>query len=102
MDTLACGIINYREQSLAERSCKKPCGEWTRAALNPATGVTVIWASPSHITLGPWVSVEVRVTGDAHITRLLGMGCPYHCDIGRDMYLPYRKASPKRSKETHS
>ena len=61
-----------------------------------------IWASPSHITLGPWVSVEVRVTGDAHITRLLGMGCPYHCDIGRDMYLPYRKASPKRSKETFS
>ena len=44
----------------------------------------VIGASPSHITLAIWV----RVTGDAHITRCLGMGmpktrgCPYHCDIG--------------------
>ena len=61
-----------------------------------------IWASPSQITLGVWVGVRVRVTRDAHITRLLGMGCPYHCDIGREMYLPYRKSSPKRSKETHS
>ena len=46
----------------------------------------VIWASPSHITLAIWV--RVRVTGDAHITRVLGMGmpktrgCPYHYDIG--------------------
>ena len=44
----------------------------------------VIWASPSHITLAIWV----RVTGDANITRCLGMGMPktrgrpYHCDIG--------------------
>ena len=44
----------------------------------------VIWASPSHITLAIWV----RVTRDAHITRILGMvmaqsrGCPYQCDIG--------------------
>ena len=37
-------------------------------------GVTVIWASPSHITLAIWV--RVRVTGDAHITRGLGMGTP--------------------------
>ena len=28
----------------------------------------VIWASPSHIT--------VRITEDAHITRVLGMGLP--------------------------
>jgi len=39
---------------------------------------TVIWASPSHITLAFWITV--RVTGD----RVLGMrmpkmrGCPYH------------------------
>ena len=35
----------------------------------------VIWVSRSHITLAIWVrvSVRVRVTGDAHITRVLGM-----------------------------
>ena len=38
--------------------------------------VTVIWASPSHITLAIWVRVRARVTGDAHITRVLGMGMP--------------------------
>ena len=38
------------------------------------------------MTLAVWV--WVRVTGDAHITRVLGMaipktwGCPYHCDTG--------------------
>ena len=40
----------------------------------------VIWASPSHITLAIWV----RVTGDAHVTRVLGMGMAKtggcHCD----------------------
>ena len=41
-----------------------------------------IWASPSHITLAIWI--RVRVIGDAHITRVLGLGipitreCPYH------------------------
>ena len=34
----------------------------------------VIWASPSHITLA--ICVRVRVTGDAHITRVVGMGMP--------------------------
>ena len=44
----------------------------------------MIWASPSNITFAIWV--RVRVTGDVHITRVLGMGmpktrgCPYHCD----------------------
>ena len=33
-----------------------------------------IWASPSHITLA--ILVRVGVTGDAHITRVLGMGMP--------------------------
>ena len=35
----------------------------------------MIWVSPSHITLAIWVrvSVSVRVTGDAHITRVLVM-----------------------------
>ena len=40
--------------------------------------------SPSHITLA--ICVRVRVTGNTHITRVLGMGMPkmrgysYHCD----------------------
>ena len=34
----------------------------------------MIWASPSLITLTNWV--RVRVTGDANITRVLGMGMP--------------------------
>ena len=39
------------------------------------TGVlAVICASPSHITLAIWVGV--RVTGDAHINRVLEMGKP--------------------------
>ena len=29
-------------------------------------------ASPSHITFAMWI--RVRVTGDAHITRVLGRG----------------------------
>ena len=38
----------------------------------------VIWASSSHITLAIWVTVRirVRVTRDAHITRILVMGMP--------------------------
>ena len=46
----------------------------------------MIWASPSLITLTNWVRVRVRVTGDANITRVLGMGmpktrtCPYCFD----------------------
>lgn len=38
-----------------------------------------------------WVRVEVRVTGDAHITRVLGMvmpktrGCPYNCDTSNQV-----------------
>ena len=49
----------------------------------------VIWASPSHITLATLVRARARITGDAHITRVLGMGmpktqgCPYHCDTGK-------------------
>ena len=49
--------------------------------------LAVIWASPFHLTLAIWVMV--RVTGDAHITRVFGMGkpktrgCPYHCHTGR-------------------
>ena len=41
------------------------------------------------MTLTTWVRVRVRVTGDAHITRVLGMGtpktrgCPCHCDTGK-------------------
>ena len=45
------------------------------------------WASPFHITLAIWVRVRVRFPGDAHISRVLGIGtpktqgCPYQCDI---------------------
>ena len=38
----------------------------------PIPKTLVIWTSPSHITLAIWV--RVRVTGDAHITRVLGTG----------------------------
>ena len=41
---------------------------------HPHSQNPVIWASPSHITLAIWV--RVRVTRDAHITRVLGMGIP--------------------------
>ena len=40
----------------------------------PIPKTLLIWASPSHITLAIWV--RVRVTGDAHITRVLGMRTP--------------------------
>ena len=52
----------------------------------PIPKTLVISASPSHITLA--ICVRFRVTGDAHITRVLGMGMPktlvfpYQCDIG--------------------
>ena len=36
----------------------------------PIPKTLVIWASPCHITVAIWI----RVTGDAHITRVLGMG----------------------------
>ena len=50
----------------------------------PINKTLVISASPSRTNLAIWV----RVTGDAHITRVLGTGkpktrgCPYHCDNG--------------------
>ena len=46
----------------------------------PIPKTLVIWASPSHLIL----AIMVRVTGDAHITRVLGMGCPHHCDSALD------------------
>ena len=55
----------------------------------PKSHGLVIWASPSHSTLATLVRARARVTGDAHITRVLGMGmpktqgCPYHCDTGK-------------------
>ena len=38
----------------------------------PIPKTLVIWASPSHITFAIWV----RVTGDTHITKVLGTGMP--------------------------
>ena len=38
----------------------------------PIPQTLVIWASPSHITFAIWV----RVTGDTHITKVLGTGMP--------------------------
>ena len=57
----------------------------------------VILAYPSFITLA--ICVRVRVTGDIHITRVLGMGmpktrgCPYHCDTA----LTFIHTSPLRA-----
>ena len=62
----------------------------------------MIWASPRFrrphseiptdmgipFSYYPGIRLRVRVTGHAHITRVLGMGmpktrgCPYHCDTG--------------------
>ena len=54
----------------------------------PIPKTLVILVSPSRIALTIWVMVRVRVTGDAHIIRVLGMGMYktrrylYHCDTG--------------------
>ena len=37
---------------------------------SPFPKTLVIWASPSHNNLAIWVRVRLRVTGDAHTTRL--------------------------------
>ena len=75
----------------------KTSGLETGDSLVPYTGVPeipgipipktlVILTYPSHITLAIWV--RVRVTGDAHITSVSGMGMYktrrylYHCDTG--------------------
>ena len=56
------------------------------AILIPKT--LAIWAFPFHITLAILIRVKVRVTGDANITRVLGMrmpitrGSPYHSSTG--------------------
>ena len=51
----------------------------------------VIWAYPSHITLGIWVRVRVRVGVRVRVrvtgyANTMGMpktrGCPYDCDSG--------------------
>jgi len=44
----------------------------------PIPKTLMIRASPSHITLAIWV--RVRVTGDAHITRVWEWGCPNRKD----------------------
>ena len=43
-------------------------------SLGNIAAVTVIWASPSLIILA--ICLRVWVTGDTHITRVLGMGMP--------------------------
>ena len=50
----------------------------------PICKTLVIWASPSHITL----AIRVRVTGDAHITGVLGIGMP---PGEGDLGCPYRR-----------
>ena len=56
------------------------------AILIPKT--PAIWTFPFHITLAILIRVRVRVTGDANITRVLGMRMPktrkypYHSDTG--------------------
>jgi len=74
----------------------------------PIPKTLVIWASPSHINLAIWVRVRVR--GDAHITRFLGIGmprtwgCPYHCDSGKGKDLGKRlvRAKEGRKEKTSS
>ena len=61
----------------------------------PIPKTLVILASPSHVTLAIWV----RVTGDAHITRVLGMGCPYHCDSGKGKDLGKRLVCAKEGRK---
>jgi len=47
---------------------------WASRVLGiPIPQTLVIWAYSSHITLAIWVRIRVRVTGDAHITRVLGI-----------------------------
>ena len=46
----------------------------------PIPKTLVLWVSPSHFTL----AIRVRVSGDANITRVLGMGMPIsqlHCHL---------------------
>ena len=51
----------------------------------PIPKTIVIWASPSHINLAIWV--RVRVTGDAHITRVSGVGMPKTRGCPYDMHI---------------
>ena len=74
------GMVDWRLTSSLHR-CYRDLGI-------PIPKTLVILASPSHIALAIWVMVRVRVTGDAHIIRVLGMGMSetrrylYHCDTG--------------------
>ena len=61
----------------------------------PIPKILVIWASTSHITLAIWV----RVTGDAHITRVWEWGCPYHCDSAKGKDLGKRLVCAKEGKK---
>ena len=57
----------------------------------PIRQTLVIRASPVTLTLAQ--IVKLIWEGDAHITRVLGMGmpksrgCPYHCDTGPEIFL---------------
>ena len=65
------GFNHHMQSTLFE---KETFGSDVRDMGIPIPQTLVIWASPSHITLAIWV--WVGVTGDAHITRVRGMGMP--------------------------
>ena len=55
---------------------------WNGQVLSgPQGGVTVIWTSPSHITLAIWVSVR-GYRGCPYHLGVWEWGRPNHCDSG--------------------
>ena len=72
-------------------------GDLVQAARHPHSQNPSDMGSPSHITLASWVRVRIRVTGDAHITQVLGMGMP---KTG-EMPIPLRHRNGKREDVGH-
>ena len=75
------GLIITCNQLSLRRKISGPVSQWYGQPRDfgiPIPKTLVIWASPSHISLTIWA--RVRVTGDAHITRVWRMGCPKRRD----------------------
>ena len=88
---------NFRPSFSKSRGLQKPLLHWygypNVLGIPIPKPLVVIWTSPSHITLAIWVRVSVRVgvrvTWDAHITRVLEMGMPialWHNTIKKKWY----------------
>ena len=65
-------VFYMRKSCVPARRIWENAGRCYRDMGIPIPKTLVIWASPSHLIL----AIMVRVTGDAHITRVLGMGMP--------------------------